>query len=125
MRARLGERRRSSPGSGAVPSRSGQEGRAGPDRRGRQHRHIPPLRRHGEPQRHFLAQSPRDRFGKGHWPPKSRWTVPRLICYVPSHKDLVIFGYLYFAGLRPEEAVCLGKANLSLPRASWDENTHT
>lgn len=30
-------------------------------------------RRRGEPQRRFRAQTPRDRFGKGHWPPRPRW----------------------------------------------------
>lgn len=29
--------------------------------------------RQGEPQRNFLAQNPRDRFGKGYWPPRQRW----------------------------------------------------
>lgn len=30
-------------------------------------------RHQGEPQRHFLAQDPFARFGKGYWPPKPRW----------------------------------------------------
>lgn len=36
---------------------------------------------------------------------------PRLVAF---------FGCLYYAALRPEEAVCLGKSNLSLPRAEWN-----
>lgn len=27
----------------------------------------------GEPQRDFRQQAPRDRFGKGYWPPRTRW----------------------------------------------------
>lgn len=38
---------------------------------------------------------------------------PRLVAF---------FGCLYFAGLRPEEAVCLAKPNLSLPVAEWNEH---
>lgn len=37
---------------------------------------------------------------------------PRLVAF---------FGCLYYAALRPEEAVCIGKSNLSLPRAEWDD----
>lgn len=37
-------------------------------------------------------------------------TGPRLVAF---------FGCLYFAGLRPEEAVNLGKRNLSLPPSGW------
>jgi integrase len=33
------------------------------------------------------------------------------------------FGCLYFAGLRPEEAVSLNKRNLSLPSMVWNEET--
>jgi hypothetical protein len=35
---------------------------------------------------------------------------------------VAFFGCLYFAALRPEEAVCLSKSNLSLPRADWDDS---
>jgi integrase len=34
---------------------------------------------------------------------------------------LAFFGCLYFAGLRPEEAVSLSKRNLELPAAGWGE----
>lgn len=33
------------------------------------------------------------------------------------------FGCLYYAALRPEEAVALGKPNLSLPAAQWDKES--
>jgi hypothetical protein len=39
-------------------------------------------------------------------------TGPRLVAF---------FGCLYFAALRPEEAVCLKKQNLSLPTQGWGE----
>ena len=39
-------------------------------------------------------------------------TGPRLVAF---------FGCLYFAGLRPEEAVSLKKSNLSLPKEGWGE----
>ncbi len=39
--------------------------------------------------------------------------APRLVAF---------FGLMYFAGLRPEEAVNVRKSNLSLPTAGWDED---
>lgn len=42
----------------------------------------------------------------------------------PSGPRLVaFFGLMYYAGLRPEEAAALCKANLSLPSAEWKEET--
>jgi integrase len=34
---------------------------------------------------------------------------------------IAFFGYLYYAALRPEEAVNLAKHNLSLPAEGWGE----
>lgn len=38
-----------------------------------------------------------------------------------SHRLVAFFALMYFAGLRPEEAVNVRKANLSLPEAGWGE----
>jgi integrase len=43
---------------------------------------------------------------------KQRRSGPRLVAF---------FGCLYFAGLRPEEAISLNKRNLSLPAKGWGE----
>jgi integrase len=76
--------------------------------------------------------------------PALKWTAPRTVHTVdrravanpvqargllnavrelrPSGPRLVaFFGCLYFAGLRPEEAVCLAKPNLALPDEGWGE----
>jgi integrase len=38
-----------------------------------------------------------------------------------SHRLVAFFALMYFAGLRPEEAVNVRKANLSLPKDGWGE----
>ena len=51
-----------------------------------------------------------------------------LLAYVraqqPSGPRLVaFFGTIYYAGLRPEEAVNLGRGNITLPPCNWNKKT--
>jgi integrase len=52
--------------------------------------------------------------------PALKWKPPRTV-HVVDRRVVAFFGCLYFAGLRPEEAVSLARRNLALPAAGWGE----
>jgi integrase len=57
-------------------------------------------------------------------PRQARTLLAAIRAQKPSGPRLVaFFGIMYYAGLRPEEAVSLGKDNIRLPPAKWDDKT--
>ena len=57
-------------------------------------------------------------------PRQARALLAAIRAQVPSSPQLVaFFGVMYYAGLRPEAAVNLGKDNVSLPPMRWNKET--